>query len=184
MSQSTFHESSKASVVSRYLIAWLSVVAAVVISRVPAFHLQAAPVSLLLCAIMFSAWFCGLGPGLLAVVLSSLTFDYYFLEPQFSLGLRPENIRRFVMFCLASLFGTGLSVLQRRTTESFRHARDELRGMLDDLQKTNQADGMGLGLSISRRIIEEHGGKMWATLNEPRGTLVQFTLPAENKGVL
>jgi len=46
---------------------------------------------------------------------------------------------------------------------------------------TTKAEGMGLGLSISRRIIEEHGGTMWATPNEPRGTVVQFTLPAENE---
>ena len=112
MSQSTAHESSKASIGSRYVIALLSVVAAVIISRIPGLNLQAAPVSLLLSAIMFSAWFGGLGPGLVAVVLSSLAFDYYALEPQFSLALRPENIPRFIVFCLSALFGCGLSVAQ------------------------------------------------------------------------
>ena len=43
---------------------------------------------------------------------------------------------------------------------------------------TTKAEGMGLGLSISRRIIEDHGGRMWATPNEPRGAVVGFTLPA------
>jgi PAS domain S-box-containing protein len=49
---------------------------------------------------------------------------------------------------------------------------------------TTKAEGMGLGLSISRRIIEDHGGRMWATPNEPRGAVVQFTLPTENESVL
>jgi C4-dicarboxylate-specific signal transduction histidine kinase len=47
---------------------------------------------------------------------------------------------------------------------------------------TTKADGMGLGLSISRRIIEDHGGRMWARPSEPRGAVFQFTLPTENKG--
>src|SRR6266850_2069524 len=46
---------------------------------------------------------------------------------------------------------------------------------------TTKADGMGLGLSISRRIIEDHGGRMWATPNEPQGAVFQFTLPTENE---
>jgi Domain of unknown function (DUF4118) len=49
-------------------------------SRWPAFHLESAPVSLLLCAVMFSAWFGGIGPGLLATGLSTLAFDYYRLN--------------------------------------------------------------------------------------------------------
>jgi signal transduction histidine kinase len=45
---------------------------------------------------------------------------------------------------------------------------------------TTKAEGMGLGLSISRTIIEDHGGRMWATPNELHGTVVQFSLPAES----
>ena len=48
---------------------------------------------------------------------------------------------------------------------------------------TTKAEGMGLGLSISRRIIEDHGGRMWATPNEPQGAVFQFTLPTENGSV-
>jgi signal transduction histidine kinase len=47
---------------------------------------------------------------------------------------------------------------------------------------TTKSRGVGMGLSICRSIIDAHGGRLWAEVNEPRGTTFQFTLPsAENK---
>lgn len=43
---------------------------------------------------------------------------------------------------------------------------------------TSKSGGMGVGLSISRSIIEQHGGKLWAEANPHGGTLFRFTLPS------
>ncbi|WP_205927317.1 PAS domain S-box protein [Rhizobium sp. P32RR-XVIII] len=46
---------------------------------------------------------------------------------------------------------------------------------------TTKAEGLGLGLSICRLIIEAHGGRLWASANEPHGAVFQFTLPSERE---
>jgi PAS domain S-box-containing protein len=61
------------------------------------------------------------------------------------------------------------------TAESLAH--------LFDAFYTTKPEGMGLGLAISRRIIEAHGGQLWATPNTDPGTTFQFTLPAGGEQV-
>ena len=42
---------------------------------------------------------------------------------------------------------------------------------------TTKPQGIGMGLPISRSIIEAHGGRLWAAKNEPHGAVFQFVLP-------
>jgi signal transduction histidine kinase len=46
---------------------------------------------------------------------------------------------------------------------------------------TTKAEGLGIGLSISRSIIEAHGGRLWAAANQPHGAVFGFSLPAAEK---
>jgi signal transduction histidine kinase len=48
---------------------------------------------------------------------------------------------------------------------------------LFDAFYTTKPQGLGMGLAISRSIIEAHGGRLWAKANVPQGALFQFTLP-------
>ncbi|MGH6627698.1 MAG: two-component system sensor histidine kinase NtrB [Burkholderiaceae bacterium] len=44
---------------------------------------------------------------------------------------------------------------------------------------TTKAEGMGLGLSLCRTVIEQHGGVLWFEPNPPAGTIFKFTLPVD-----
>jgi len=76
---------------------------------------------------------------LLATALSAFTFYYFFLPPIYSLGAKPEEIPRLLVFMVSALFVGSLSVAQRSATESLRRARDDLRKTVQELQRSNEA---------------------------------------------
>ena len=79
---------------------------------------------------------------------------------------------------------------QKEETEAIRVAvQDAGVGVaLQDLERiftaflTTKPEGLGMGLAISRSIIEAHGGRLWATPNVGPGLTVQFTLPTSDEG--
>jgi two-component system sensor kinase FixL len=46
---------------------------------------------------------------------------------------------------------------------------------------STKSDGLGMGLSISRSIVQAHGGRIWATRNADRGLTVQVEVPCEEQ---
>jgi transcriptional regulator with PAS, ATPase and Fis domain len=144
-----------------YGAAVVSVSIALLISHWPFLHLESAPVSLLLCAVILSAWLGGIGPSLLAIILSSLTFYYSFLPPLDSLAAKPDQIPRFLIFIVSAAFVGSLSVAQRRTTESLRRTRDHLNETVQELQNTNEALGKSETYLAEAQSLSHTGSAGW-----------------------
>jgi len=97
------------------------------------------PGTLFLCAVILSAWFGGVGPGLVATALSALAFHYSFLHPIPSFGPPPREMPRLVMYVISNLLVGLLSAAQRSATESIRRTRDDLKLTVQDLHISNEA---------------------------------------------
>jgi PAS domain S-box-containing protein len=123
-----------------YAVAALAVTVAVIADLLLVHVLQASPtLFVFLCAIIFAAWFGGVGPGLAATVLSILAFDYFFLPPIYSFGLLVSAFPRLALFTTAALFVVGLIAVQRDTAESLLRSRADLEDKVRDLESLNAA---------------------------------------------
>ncbi len=77
-------------------------------------------------AIVVTAWFGGLGPGLLAVVLATVSIDYYFVPPLYTLRLGLKPMSFLIVFGVLAVLTSLMSTKRKQAEEDLRQARDEL----------------------------------------------------------
>ncbi|QIR35434.1 PAS domain S-box protein [Tolypothrix sp. PCC 7910] len=100
--------------VLHYSVALLSVALALGINFQLSPYLNATPTSLFFAAVMVSAWYGGLGAGLLATTLSTLAIHYFLIEPIYSLSIsNVSSLVRLSVFLMAALLINSLNEAQR-----------------------------------------------------------------------
>lgn len=85
-----------------------------------------------------------------------------------------HGIRKYAIALLSeqitvSVSDTGLGLPREQADQIF------------DAFFTTKAHGTGMGLSISRSIVESHGGRLWAASNSPRGASFHLALPVKDE---
>jgi C4-dicarboxylate-specific signal transduction histidine kinase len=77
--------------------------------------------------VVFSAWFCGAGPGFLSAILSTVAVDYFLLRPLYPIdAFGPQDLLWSLSFLACCLFAYKVSLQRRRVEEALKQARAEL----------------------------------------------------------
>ena len=108
----------------RYGFAVLTVAAALVITKSLEQYTDITP--LFYAAIVISAWFGGMGPGLVAVALATVALDYYFVPPLYTLRPDLKQISFLIGFGFLAILTSWMSAKRKQAQEDLRQARDEL----------------------------------------------------------
>jgi PAS domain S-box-containing protein len=153
-------------------------------------------VSLLLCGVLFAAWFGGLGSGLLAVALGVLAFDYFFLPPLYSLAVQSQNdVLRLIAFTITALFVVALSAKQKSMAQSLWRAHADLQAAVRELERTNvslrdeNAERQRAEVALReseyslRRIIETVPALLWSSAPDGELTDVNQRVLEDHFGV-
>jgi PAS domain S-box-containing protein len=90
--------------------------------------------SLFFPAVLLSTWFGGAGPGLLAVLLSTLSINYFFTEPFLEFQFSARDIPTTVAFLLSALFISSWSTARKRAENRLRDSEYELREARNELE--------------------------------------------------
>jgi PAS domain S-box-containing protein len=133
--------------ISHYATVVLSVAMAVIAAEplTRLLHVEAIA-SVMLCAVIFAAWFGGFGPALLAIILAVLAFHYYLVPPVnsftwkhnlFAVGV--SEVPRLILFSVTFFFVAFMISAQRNATEILRRSRDDLQAAVEDQKRVEAA---------------------------------------------
>lgn len=112
----------------RYGLAVLSVAIALGIGLLLAsYHFQGVEFPVFVIAIALTAWYAGTRPGILALLLAALAFNYYFTEPRFTLYVTWADVPYYVAFVLFEVMIVGFSSVRRRVEGELLKSQGELQ---------------------------------------------------------
>jgi PAS domain S-box-containing protein len=166
----------------RYGLAVLAVPGATIIQHFGDNHFAVTPSYF--CAVLLATWFGGLGPGLFAIALSNLALIYYFVPPTRTFVIDAAYIPSLILFSLAALFVTWLSVRERNLATRVRVERETLRDANQRLEVTNEAlrienlerkkaeEALRDSEYKLRQVIETVPGFLWSTAPDGEPTHV------------
>ena len=120
----------------RYGFAVVSVVVATAIAlAIQESQFRDVELPLLVLVIGLVTWYAGTGPAVVAVLLATAVFSYFFVEPIYSFYVSARDLPYFLIFVLSASIVASFSAVRRRIEDNLRHARDRLEIELEQRQQ-------------------------------------------------
>jgi PAS domain S-box-containing protein len=134
---------TRLSPLQRYSLAVLSVAAALGAALfMERANVRNVEVPLYLFAVAVTAWYGGPGAAVLGLLLSCISFDYFFVEPRHSFIMNRDDLPYFIIFAAFASLVTWFSAVRRRVEGDLRQARDHLE--IEVAERTQQASLLNL----------------------------------------
>ena len=102
-------------------------------------------------AIVITAWYAGVGPSVLAVLLSTASASYFFVEPKYSFVVSRDDLPYFLVFTVWAAVIAWFVTVRRRIETELRHARD--RHQIEAEEQTQQTELLNLTLNLTHDAI-------------------------------
>jgi two-component system, LuxR family, sensor kinase FixL len=148
----------------RYAIAVASVTLALSLASLLSRRADPSHFTLFFAAVMMSAWYGGLGAGLLATILSALSLDYFFISRNYSLVLNWSAFLRLGVFVFVASLTSSLTAARRRAEEALRKAHAELEKRVEE----RTAELAEANVSLRAEIVERKRAEneLWGVQQE------------------
>lgn len=102
-------------------------------------------------AIVITAWYAGVGPSVLAVLLSTASASYFFVEPKYSFVVSRDDLPYFLVFTVWAAVIAWFVTVRRRIETELRHARD--RHQIEAEEQIQRAELLNLTLNLTHDAI-------------------------------
>jgi signal transduction histidine kinase len=112
-------------------------------------------------AVVFVTWYAGTGPAIVAVTLSTICVDYFFIEPIHSFAVVPEEIPYFLLFTVWAALCAWFVAVRRRVEADLRVARDHLEAEVEQRkQREDHIRELNKELAQRARELEASNGEL------------------------